>query len=473
MVVGRTMNNWQNLSPQSLPLLVGESLKECWQSGKQYLVMFGSMSIAFWFTNEGKAALILLMSLLVAWLTFRQYQRYRFSISTSTISLSWGGYTRHFLQINTKDIVHCHWEQSLAQQLFGLKTLSVYVQGNAEPALFLKHLCKYQRQLAEDILPKSKCKASSVQYGRRISSNSCLGALTGPLFPYLSTGLVIIIPIMMSLSMFATVPVAHPNAAKQFINETVTMGFIPLLGTLLLSLPIYLLTCTLGRIAHYLYDFSFARYWLNGEIVSGKVGLVQRKTWQVSVRDVEYIEVTTSLFMRIFGKYNIRFMHFDLQQSTFLIPGVGKADLDLILESAGFNVHDSGRYKRPDTLLYLFRVHKSFPLAIVLGYGSICYVLPASVILSVRLKVHCIILLVLIAVGLFFTWIAYRHVCFEMTEDKCVVGLNRLRQTYLFFGKEKVQALIKKSIDIPIVDKSIVSKHFMLARRTFGYLVFK
>tara|TARA_Y100000780_G_scaffold84483_1_gene76410 strand:- start:1860 stop:3275 length:1416 start_codon:yes stop_codon:yes gene_type:complete len=464
------MNNWQNLSPQSLPLLVGESLKECWQSGKQYLFMLGSMSIAIWFTGGGKVALILLISILIAWLTFRQYQRYRFSISTSTVSLSWGGYTRHLLQINTKDIVHCHWDQSLAQQLFGLKTLNVYLEGKAEPALVLKHLCNYQRQLAEDILPMNKCKASSV-HGRRISSNSLLGALTGPLFPYLSTGLVIIIPIMMSLSMFATVPVTQPNAAKQIISETVTMGLIPLLGTLLVSLPIYLLTCILGRIAHYLYDFSFARYKLIGETVCGKVGMVQRKTWQISVKDVEYIEVTTSFFMRIFGKYNIRFMHFNAQQTTFLIPGVGKADLDLILQSAGFNVLDTRRYKRPDSLLYLFEIHKSFPLAIVPAYMILCYVLPASVILSVPLEIHIVILLGLIAVGLFLTWIAYRHVCFEMYEGNYVVGLNSLRQTYLFFSKDKVQAEIKRSANIPGLDKRIVSQRFMLARRTFGYSI--
>lgn len=428
----------QRLHPRALPLLILHSFYEAWQSSKQYLLLFAGAGLALANTEYGMLSFAILLAVVVTFVTLKQYQNYKFDIGHHSIELRHGVFKHTKLKIHKDHVERFEIKTGLFERLLSLQTIILFTSGSASPAMTLSYLTTSQSEQTISALDIQS--RSSNQLGT-IKARWWAGVLLGPYYPYLTLGIVLVIPIFLALNIIHSPPTANPVEAKAAITDTIDMGLIPLLINIALMLPFYIATCLIGKCATFAYQFSFARFEFDaaGQIV-GETGLFNRHTWTIKMSNIQYFKVDTSPILERLGRYNVTIMPVAKAENMMLIPGVNKQTLDKLLALKSISPLDRRASITPSYKWAPIAILRTFLLFVLPIYAAIVYMLPENSLETLTVQSHLSVVFILFIFTMTFSIVSHRNNLIARQGISVIVGARTFSRSYYCFSNEDIKS---------------------------------
>jgi uncharacterized membrane protein YdbT with pleckstrin-like domain len=428
----------QHLHPRTLPLLALRSFYEAWQTSKQYLLLFAGAGLALVNTEYGMLSVAILLAFVVMFVTLKQYQNYTFDIGHHAIELRYGVFKQTKLQIHKDHVERFEIKTGLFERLLGLQTIIVFTSGSASPAMTLSYLTTHQ---AEQTISALDIQSLSSNQSDMIKARWWTGVLLGSYYPYLTLGIILVIPIFLTLNIIHSPPTANPNEAKTAITDTIDMGLIPLLVNIALMVPFYIFICLIGKCATFAYQFGFAQFHIDasGQIV-GETGLFNRHTWTMQIRNIQYVKVDTSPILERLGRYNVTIMPVAKAENTMLIPGVYKQTLDKLLALKSISYLDRHACITPSYSSAPIAILRTFLLFVLPIYSAIVYMLPDNSLDTLTINSHMAVICMLLALTLIWSTVSHRNNRIDRQASGVIVGARTFSRSYYCFSNEDIKA---------------------------------
>ena len=435
----------QRLHIRAMPLLMFKALYEAWNTSKQYLLFFAGAGVAFANTQYGMSIFLSLLALFVIVVTCKGYLNYQFSINDQSVTLRHGVFKHRHATVNKAQVERFENKTGLVERLFGVQTILLFVCGSASPVMTLSYLTHEQSTHVIDSLGIQSSGNNGVD---NIRPRWWLGVFAGAYFPYLTLGIVIVTPLFMALNVIHSAPTPNPVEAKGAITDTIALGLIPLLVNMVLVVPFYIFICFIGRLAAFLYKFTFAQFYIDpsGKI-EGETGLFNRHRWSIKTGNVQYFKVETSPLLERFGFYNLTIMPVGKSDCTMLIPGVDQCTLDKLLALKSISPLNRVKCDTPPFSLLPLAATRTFLLYILPVYAVLAYMLPTASVETIGFKSHLIIIAFLFFFTALWALISHRNNRIDKQELGVVIGERTLSRCYYCFSKDdiKAQASVKST----------------------------
>jgi membrane protein YdbS with pleckstrin-like domain len=428
----------QRLHPRTLPLLTLRSFYEAWQTSKQYLLLFAGAGVALANTEYGMLTFAILLAVVVTFVTLKQYQHYMFDIGHHAIELRHGVFKHTKLTIHKDHVERFEIKTGLFERLLGLQTIFLFTSGSASPAMTLSYLTTDQ---AEQTISALDIQSVSSNQSGMIKARWWAGVLLGPYYPYLTLGIILVIPIFLALNIIHSPPTANPGEAKAAITDTIDMGLIPLLVNIALMVPFYVFICLIGKCASFAYQFSLARFHIDdsGQIV-GETGLFNRHSWTMQIRNIQYFKVDTLPILERLGRYNVTIMPVAKAENTMLIPGIDKQALDKILTLKSISHLDRSACITPSYNWAPIAILRTFLLFVLPIYAAIVYMLPDNSLETLTINSHTAIVCILFTLTIIWSTISHRNNRIDRQDNGVIVGARTFSRSYYCFSNEDIKS---------------------------------
>lgn len=448
------MYSEQQLSLRALPLLLGKSLHEVWNSYKHYaLFAVGGLGVLL----QAHAPLFVFATLLImTLLTFGHYRKYRYRITPTEIALEQGIFRFQRVVVKISNIERIETRQNPFERLFKLSTIELFSAGSAAPAITLSYLTHQQSTSLSALVRNNEQTTEYLRYRWLYS------VFTGKLYPYLTWGIVAAIPLLMLLNFFQQPPASDPLAAKTAVTDTLELGLIPLLVNAFLMVPFYVFVCTLGKAVLHCHDYVNGQFHLTADgTIKGRVGLFNQRSWQVNASDIQSYRVDTNRLFEWMGRYTVTINTTNASTSMMIIPGIDTRTLNklLALKSLPPLAREQLTFSGVAALIPTM---KSL-LLFAAGIAILAYLCPEHLLPELSSTTNLFVILVVSLLLLFFTALRYTNNGLFEKGGALVVSTPALSRIYHCFNASSVHSQSIKRLPLGLVMRTINTTCFCVS----------